>query len=353
MPLEMIEIVDPLAGLITFETSPVYEMIISLRTLLQSNYHVEWVESMSARLPPAFWDELRALYEPYHKGSVFFELAIDYPDQEDVPGFIEYMRAMDPVTFLFYIVGRIITKEQIAATGLDPQALNDALIASPHYSHCLCVETPMEGMLEDLPAFQDRLAQLWTWYWEDFFEDQIEPFRSHWKHSLNDKMMLLNRSGGQALFDQVSNRKVLPAPLPETMPISEIRFIPLHLIPAPVYMFYGYGNVTLLFDSERTEARLAEIEHDKEETLTVLKALGDSTRLEILRLIANADGHMHGKKIAAHLDLSPSAVSRHLTQLRDAKLIVEETHPDRTITYQLQPERIQSLPQKLRNYLTH
>ncbi len=353
MPLEMIDTVDPLAEIITFETSPVYEMIISLRTLLQSNFHPEWVESMRDKLPAAFWDELHALYEPYHMGSVFFELAIDYPNQEDVLGFIEYMRAMDPATFVFYIVGRIITKEQIAATGLDPQALNTILMASPHYSHCLCIETPMEGMLEDVPAFQDRLAELWSWYWTDFFQDQIDTFRPYWQHSLNDKMVLLNRSGGQVLFDQVSNRKVLPAPLPETMPITEIRFIPLHLIPAPVYMFYGYGNVTLLFDSERTEARLAEIERDKEETLAVLKALGDSTRLEILRLIANADGHIHGKKIAAHLELSPSAVSRHLTQLRDAKLIVEETHPDRTITYQLQADRIQSLPQKLRNYFTH
>ncbi|WP_119068714.1 ArsR/SmtB family transcription factor [Aggregatilinea lenta] len=353
MPLEIIESVDPLAELITFETSSIYEMIISLRTLLQTENHPEWVAMMRERLPAAFWDELNTLYAPYKNGSIFFELAVDYPNQEDVPGFIEYVRQMDPVTFMFYVVGRILSKETVAATGLDFDTLDAALMDSDHYAHCMCLETPMDALMADVPAFQARLADFWAWYWNDFFKDQIDGFRPTWQHSLNDKKALLHRKGGQALFDQVSNRKALPKPLPDWMPVTEIRFVPLNLIPVPVYMFYGYGNVTLLFDSERTEERLAEIERDKEDALAMLKALGDNTRLDILRLITNADGHMHGKKIAAHLDLSPSAVSRHLTQLRDAKLIVEETHSDRTITYQIQAERLQSLPQKLRNYLTH
>ena len=58
MPLEMIEVTDQLTGLITFKTSPVYEMIISLRTLLQSSRHADWVARMRETLPPTFWDEL-------------------------------------------------------------------------------------------------------------------------------------------------------------------------------------------------------------------------------------------------------------------------------------------------------
>lgn len=353
MPLEMIEVTDQLTGLITFKTSPVYEMIISLRTLLQSSRHADWVARMRETLPPAFWDELHDLYEPYHNGVTFFELAIDYPDQEDVPGFIEYVRNMDPVDFMFYLVGRILSRDEIAATGLDPERLDEVLRQSPNYMHSLCLHVPMERILADVPAFQRRLADFWAWYWADFFAMQVKDIRPHWQHSLNEKMVFLTRNGGAALMEHITNKRHLPEPLPADQPIREVVFIPLYLIPIPVYLFYGYGNVTVMFDCTRTEARLAEIELHKNQALAAFKALSDSTRLTILRAIANSDRNMHGKKLAEYLDLSPSAVSRHLAQLRDAKLVVEETHPDRTITYQIQPDRIQALPQELLDYLYH
>jgi len=107
----------------------------------------------------------------------------------------------------------------------------------------------------------------------------------------------------------------------------------------------------VLFDSERTEARRTEIERGKEQALTVLKALSDGSRLDILRLIARHEAEMHGKKIAAKLNLSASAVSRHLSQLRDAGLIEEHMHEDRTITYRLQQTVIERLPNMLFEYL--
>ncbi|NDJ76684.1 MAG: helix-turn-helix transcriptional regulator, partial [Chloroflexi bacterium] len=64
-------------------------------------------------------------------------------------------------------------------------------------------------------------------------------------------------------------------------------------------------------------------------------------------------GQMHGKKIAAKLELSASAVSRHLGQLKDAGLITEETHDNRTITYRLQWGLVAALPDLLGDYLYH
>jgi DNA-binding transcriptional ArsR family regulator len=81
--------------------------------------------------------------------------------------------------------------------------------------------------------------------------------------------------------------------------------------------------------------------------------LGDGSRLEILRLIAHSEGVIHGKKIAQHLNLSASAVSRHLTQLRDAGLILEASQDNRTITYRLQKDTLTALPEKLMDYLYH
>lgn len=354
MPLEVIEATDPLTQMIRFQTSAVYEMIIGLQNLLRRDGpHTEWEACIRAAMPGGAVAELESLYAAYGRGVMFFELAVDYPDHDDVPGFLSYVRRLDPVEFIFYVVGRILTHEEIAATGLQPDALRAALDAVKHDYNCMCAESPLEDLLADVPAFQNRLADLWQRFWNGFFEEHMAELASHWQRGLDDKIALLSRLGGQAMVEHVTGKSDLPAPLPPDMPVTEVIFIPLYLIPSSIFMFYGYGSVTVLYDSERTEARRAEIERGKEQALAVLKALGDSSRLEILRLIARHEGMMHGKKIAAHLELSASAVSRHLNQLKDAGLIAEESQDNRTITYRLQREAITSLPDRIMDYLYH
>ena len=355
MPVEVIEAPDPMTNMVRFQTSAIYELVIGLQALLnRSNKRPEWVQRAHAALPPDFWAEVAALYGPFGKGIMFFELAVDYPDHDDVPGFIDSVRMMDPVDFIFYVVGRIIPREAIAATGLDHDALRAALQQSSYYTqNCMCEQAPLDMLLADVPAFQGRLADLWARAWDEFFASQMGELAAHWGPALDDKSALLARLGGEGLFEHVSGKSQLPALLPPDYPVSEVVFVPVYLIGWPVLMFYGYGNVTVLFDSERTEARQVEVERNKEQALAILKALGDNSRLEILRLVARYEGEIHGKKIAAHLNLSASAVSRHLNQLKDAGLIVEDSQDNRTIPYRLQREAITALPDRLLDYLYH
>src|SRR5690606_39040727 len=79
MPLEVIESTDPLTSLIRFETSPVFEMLVSLRTLLTPDLQPEWNAQARAALSPELLQELEAIYGPYWDGFLFLELAIDCP----------------------------------------------------------------------------------------------------------------------------------------------------------------------------------------------------------------------------------------------------------------------------------
>jgi ArsR family transcriptional regulator len=353
MPLEMIESTDALTGMIRFETSPVYEMIISLHVLLKPGRHAEWADAVRPDLPPDLLDDLAEVYGPFKSGAVFFELPVDYPDQNDVPGFIDYVRAMDPFTFIFYLVGRILTPEEIAATGPAFEPMLEAILATPYANSCSCIESPFDEILADIPGFQARLADLWERYWDVFFKDESAALRPRWESAIEEKTSLLNQMGGQWLLEHVTGRdKTLPT-LPPGQPVTDVVFIPVYLLPSQVFMLYGYGNVTVLFDSERTEARLAEMRQHKERLIATFKALGDGSRLDILRLIAQQEGMINGKKIAEHLDLSAPTVSRHLTQLRDAGLIAEESQDNRTITYHIQRNAIQALPKALLDLLHH
>lgn len=353
MPLELLETTDPLASLLRFETSPVFETIISLQLVTKPGARAEWAAALRAGLPADLLDEVAAVYEPFFNGAVFFELAVDYPDHEDVPGFVHYVRTMDPVLFVWYVVGRILTPQQIAQTHLDADALRTALKTTPFDVDCWCSQAPLERILDDVPAFQRRLANLWERYWREYFSARLDQMRPRWERALDDKRALLARLGGQSLLEHLTGRPQLPPPLPPEYPFTEIVIIPLALLNRPVLMFYGYGKVTIVFDSERTQERLAEIQQHKEQVVNLLKALGDSSRLEILRLIAQHGDEMNGKRIAAKLNLSAPTVSRHLAQLRDAGLLVEETSDNRTITYRLQQDVLTSLPALVMDYLFH
>ena len=351
MPLEVIDSTDPLTSLIRLDTSAVFEMLISLHTLLTADQKPEWSAETRAALSPELWGEVEAVCGPYRNGFFFLELAIDCPDHQDVPGFIRYVRAMTPERFLFYVIGRMIPPEAIAATGGDAHALSALLEATPFEQSCMCREVPMEAILADVPAFQRRLTHLWQRYWDEFFHTQPPLLRPHWEHGLDDKRAVLERRGGTALYEYVTGRSEQLPTLPPDHLVSEVVFIPIYLSATPVLVFYGYGNVTILFDSERTGPRTVQIEQSKTRALGVLKALGDGSRLDILRLIARHEGTINGKRIAEKLNLSASAVSRHLAQLKEAGLVVEETQDNRTITYQLQREIVTTLPDRVLDYL--
>jgi DNA-binding transcriptional ArsR family regulator len=353
MPLEVIETTDALTNIIRLQTSPVYEMIISLHVLLKPGRHADWVETARADLPRGLMDELAEVYGPFKNGTVFFELPVNYNDHDDVPGFIRYVREMEPLTFVFYLIGRILTPEEIGATGPDSDLMLEAIMATPYANACSCLESPFDLVLRDIPTFQRRLTDVWERSWNAFFKHRLAEFRPRWETAVEEKSNLLDQMGGQWLYEHIIGReKPLPA-LPPGYPVTDVVFIPVYLLPSQVFMLYGYGNVTVLFDSERTEARLAEMQQQKEQLLAAFKALGDGSRLEILRLIVQYEGGINGKKIAEHLELSAPTISRHLTQLRDAGLIIEDSQDNRTITYHLQRDAIQALPRQLLDLLHH
>ena len=63
-----------------------------------------------------------------------------------------------------------------------------------------------------------------------------------------------------------------------------------------------------------------------------LKALADPTRREILNLLKN--GKLPAGEIAEHFDITPAAISRHLSVLKDADLIID-TREGKFIFYEL------------------
>jgi DNA-binding transcriptional ArsR family regulator len=348
MPFEVIDTLDPLTPLVEFKTSPVYELLIGIRTIIKPpRWHESWTERARAALPPKLLTELTYLYAEFSDGGLYLELPVDYPES-DVSGFFKYMRTLSNADFIFYLLGRIISRSALPDMLDDGEALTTALIA--HGEHYEWYGRNLAPILSDIGAFRDRLVDAWEQYWKLFFQLEIAGFEPMWSLGIKEKQTILDREGGRGLLEKVTGRPTLPPELPPGMPITSITLIPVCLLPSRVYRFYGYGNITILFDPQYTEERKIAVENAKNEAASIFKALDDDTRLKILRMIAQNESRLHGKIIAERLGISASAVSRHLALLKEGQLIVEEPQKN-LITYRFEKETILGLVDKLLDYL--
>src|SRR3954447_15058246 len=102
MPFEIIDNPDPLAAMIDFHSSPVYELVFSINTLFKPpRPHEAWARETLAGLPGNLIDELAYFYKNVYGGAAFYELPVDYGDHSDVPGFFEYVRNLSERDFAF------------------------------------------------------------------------------------------------------------------------------------------------------------------------------------------------------------------------------------------------------------
>ena len=79
-------------------------------------------------------------------------------------------------------------------------------------------------------------------------------------------------------------------------------------------------------------------------TDTVLRAIAEPKRREILRLVATDE--MAAGDIATHFSVTRPAISQHLTILKDAGLLSERRHGVRRL-YRARPEELAELRQFL------
>jgi DNA-binding transcriptional ArsR family regulator len=351
MPFEVIDTLDPLTNMVQMRTSAIFELLMSIRAMLKPTRKQEaWAKRVSPALPPKLVKELSDLYTNFADGNIFLELPIDYEDHSDLPGFFEYVRGLSDVEFVFYLIGRTIPQDELAS--LMPHADKIRTTISRYCSDCHeWYGLYLDGVLADVSGLKDRLVNAWEVYWTTFFHQELLTFQPAWDAGIQEKTNILEREGGRVLLEKVTGHADLPPDLPPDVATTSITFTPVCSLPSRVYRFYGYGNVTVLYDPEFTEERKMALTQSKDEAMATLKALGDDRRLEILRLIVQSHkGNPHGKTIAAKLGISASAVSRHLDLLKEGNLITEEPFKN-LISYRFNKETLLQLADKLLDYL--
>lgn len=95
----------------------------------------------------------------------------------------------------------------------------------------------------------------------------------------------------------------------------------------PSYTMFGkscrFFNVKEEYKSQVLFMSLRNEEHNQEDLVKALKAMGDTTRYQILMLLAK-EGTLRGMDIAKQVSIATSTVSHHMEQLKEAGLVTEE-----------------------------
>jgi DNA-binding transcriptional ArsR family regulator len=344
---------DDFRSMTTFRTSSIYEMMLSLGALQRPMpRHEEWSRQLRTALPQELLEEVGFLHSRFENGILLMELAVDYPDHHDVPGFLSYVEEMSIPTFLFYVLGRLAPPEEMEKLKPNMDSLLSIIpLAFPE--GCSHTEQRFRTggfveLLAEPEVYKARMVALWRSYWETYFAQEIKRYAALWQESTTEKSRALATSDAEEFVQRLSNHKKLPEQIPQGYTTREVVLVPSFFVRHQL-TFYGYGSTTIIYDCQLTEQRREQLETLEEEILTLTKALADKTRLSLLKWIVR-DPQVYGRQLAKLCRISQPSVSRHLRVLKEADL-VEEKPTGNHLTYEVHRERMEDLAPQLISYL--
>lgn len=344
---------DELRSMITFRTSTIYEMCLSLTVLHNpSPRHQAWAQRAKAVLSEDILEDLEFLYSRFENGILLMELAIDYPDHHDVHGFLDYVEKMTIPEFLFYVLGRLAPQEEMTRLEPNMDSLR-SMITCEHPEGCPQLEKKYgtEDYVElvaDPDDRRTRILRLWRQYWEDYFREESRAYGQLWEESIREKSSALSRQDALEFVKKLSNKAELPDQIPPDYPTREIILVPT-CFGHPCLTFTGYGSATVIYDCHITQEHRGEMERLEKEIIARGKALGDRTRLQLLKCIAR-EPQLYGRKLAEICHISQPSVSRHLRILKEAG-IIEQRPMDNHIAYEVRRDQVENHSQQLVTYL--
>lgn len=326
---------------IRLQTSVVYEVMAALRSLQ--------ISSRTDCAISELWEDLKFFYGNFDYGAQFAELAVDYPYHHSFEGFIDYVRQMSLPKFLYYVLGRYLSIEDIEVC-LSPVRKPDRIVSLLRSKGVDCNEA-YDKLLSKPEHYQKRLVRLWEGYWCKARE-QILECEPLWNEAIERVQELISVDGWQHVVEQLLTGRKLPPQFPEGFTLNQIILVPSVKMTLRYFIIWGFGSTTIVFDAIRllhyykgTRNPGSRIVLDPTDSLKRISALSERTRLEILRLIYHRPD-ARAVDIAASLGLSQAAVSKHLALLEDAQIVRKVKRTNR-FTYEILEENVSKLSSEI------
>lgn len=351
-------------GAIGFAWSPLFEAALSLRCMAHPKrypMHLPWARRCR-ELPQDLRDEVRLLAHGYDRFQpAVFEVGLAH-DHGSFEAELEAFRRIDDETMAWELslgLGGVSCRHRPeSGSASDPVYRDQVLGQAAERSDAAA--GVVRDLFTDPSTVRERIATMMERYWDLAFSEEWARIVPRIEAEVTEAARAVATRGAAGLVADF---------LPEATWDPEARVIavdrPWHgvcdvgerggLLMVPTV--YGWPRVMLeldepwpvsiifpLRDLRQPEVPLA----SDHEVADGLRALGDETRLQITRLVAEQPRST--KELALLLQLSESAVSRHLKILSGAGIVTSE-RDGYFVLYQLVPDRIGALGGALRRTL--
>ncbi len=352
-------------GLVDFAWSPLFEAALSLRVIAEPKrapLHLPWVRRCRT-LSEDLQREMRLLFRPFNGTFVpgIFEAALqgDHPTFADE---LDVLLALPDHTVAFelsFAYGGIecAVLDEVDATVVDDPAFRERVLqgAADDDMRALAQQS-----FDDPGTLLQRYVRMMERYWEEAFAEEWQRILPRIEADATAGARALVTAGLAGLvsellpegrWDPARNAVVVEKDWVGSCDVAERGG--LLLVPTV------YGWPCVLIDTTEPwpasiifplrDLRAPEVPHASDrEVVTGFSALGDETRLQIARLVA--EDPRSTKELAQLLSLSDSAISRHL-KILEAAGIVTGTRDGYFVLYRLVPERLDVLGRALRHTL--
>ena len=351
-------------GTIGFAWSPLFEAALSLRCISHPKrypMHLPWARRCR-ELPTDLRDEVRLLAHGYHRFQPgVFEVGLG----GDQVGFHEELaafRAIDDATMAWELslglggVSCTTLPEHVSIT--DPDYRDEVIAHAGDRSEESAAI--VSQLFTDPSVVRERVATMMERYWELAFHEEWDRITPRLEAEVTEGTRTLVTGGAAGLVEEF---------LPEGTWDPERRVIAVErswdgvcdvgarggMLMVPTV--YGWPRVMIELSEPwpvsvifpLRDLRQPEVPQASDhEVADGLRALGDETRLQITRMVAEQPRST--KELAALLQLSESAVSRHLKILAAAGILASE-RDGYFVLYRLVPDRIGALGGALRRTL--
>ena len=333
---------------IEWDIRPVYDFLFSLTSEAGKTDDLpaedrRWVETAKAALT----DTERELYERMSETEVAIHLAayvVEHRDLDTVDALVESLEAAGPVPLLHSVFSEAAASNPAIAPILerafngDASAIAELEGALPHWHRA----ERLSLLLDPVRTHRDivALARSWAISFRPI-EGRVRDIlardfdlRAADRATLTGPDLIERTTGGIRWLPEAGIRRVVLAPSYFSRPFN-------FLLAGPDWRFFGYPVADSALEVSDPLAPPLQV-------LRLHRALGDDTRLRILKLLAERDLYL--TEIAQQLELSKPTIKHHLAQLRAAGLLTI-VEAGAVVYYSLRRDRLDDATVDLKRFL--
>lgn len=340
---------------VIIEVSPAYELLLSICVAFDSealdtrDLSDEWVGEVRERAGDDLVERIRSVAgEGCETFTHLAGLVHDTPAPRTVAGFLDHLRATDPLEILLHLVqfyARDIRR-------MTPASVIRAAVAGDAEARAEFLRTSYP----EWPGWRDYLASVLERDPESLKAEIIEILEAWAERVWNEEsltvMPIIERDAAEkrALQDTLTIEQFITTATNgvEFSPRPGIEWIVLtpSFVNRPLVTYNEFGDTLLIAYPVADESVTAETDQPPLRLVRLSKALGDEKRLRILRALT--DGEKSLVELAEMFGVAKTTMHHHLIVLRSAGLVSAVVGQKR---YRLRDEAVPDVGKLLSAYL--